>query len=80
MEKLTSEELMFLQEATSKLGNAKTMLGDLEIKKHEILSEVSTLKVMVQTKEQELINKYGLDSVINMETGQVKKKEKQWEK
>ena len=31
---------------------------------------------MVQTKEQELINKYGLDSVINMETGQVKKKEK----
>jgi hypothetical protein len=76
MEKLTSEELMFLQEATSKLGNAKTMLGDLEIKKHEILSEVSTLKVMVQTKEQELINKYGLDSVINMETGQVKKKEK----
>jgi hypothetical protein len=76
MEKLTSEELMFLQEATSKLSNAKTMLGDLEIKKHEILSEVSTLKVMVQTKEQELINKYGLDSVINMETGQVKKKEK----
>tara|TARA_R110000751_G_scaffold307400_1_gene428438 strand:+ start:1522 stop:1752 length:231 start_codon:yes stop_codon:yes gene_type:complete len=76
MEKLTSEELMFLQEATSKLSNAKTMLGDLEIKKHEVLSEVSTLKVMVQTKEQELINKYGLDSVINMETGQVKKKEK----
>jgi len=76
MEKLTSEELMFLQEATSKLSNAKTMLGDLEIKKHEILSEVSTLKIMVQTKEQELINKYGLDSVINMETGQVKKKEK----
>jgi len=74
MEKLTSEELMFLQESTSKLSNAKTMLGDLEIKKHEILSEVSTLKVMVQTKEQELINKYGLDSVINMETGQVKKK------
>lgn len=74
MEKLTSEELMFLQEATSKLSNAKTMLGDLEIKKHEILSEVSTLKIMVQTKEQELINKYGLDSVINMETGQVKKK------
>jgi hypothetical protein len=67
---------MFLQEATSKLSNAKTMLGDLEIKKHEVLSEVSTLKVMVQTKEQELINKYGLDSVINMETGQVKKKEK----
>ena len=76
MKKLTSEELMFLKESTSKLSNAKTMLGDLEIKKHEILSEVNTLKVMVQTKEQELISKYGLDSVINMETGEVKQKEK----
>tara|TARA_R110001592_G_scaffold60572_3_gene184413 strand:- start:156 stop:386 length:231 start_codon:yes stop_codon:yes gene_type:complete len=76
MEKLTTEELMFLQEATSKLSNAKTMLGDLEIKKSEILSEVGTLKVMVQSKEQELISKYGLDSVINMETGEVKQKEK----
>jgi hypothetical protein len=76
MEKLTTEELTFLQEATSKLSNAKTMLGDLEIKKSEILSEVATLKVMVQSKEQELISKYGLDSVINMETGEVKQKEK----
>jgi hypothetical protein len=76
MEKLTTEELTFLQEVTSKLSNAKTMLGDLEIKKSEILSEVATLKVMVQSKEQELISKYGLDSVINMETGEVKQKEK----
>jgi len=76
MEKLTTEELMFLQESTSKLSNAKTFLGDLEIKKHEILSEIGTLKVMVQSKEQELISKYGLDSVINIETGEVKQKEK----
>ena len=76
MKKLTSEELTFLKESTSKLSNAKTMLGDLEINKHEILSEVNTLKVRVQTKEQELISKYGLDSVINMETGEVKQKEK----
>ncbi len=80
METLTKEELSFLQESIKNLNSAKSFLADLEIKKHETLLMIDHHKKMVQAKEKELIDKYGLDSVINMETGQVKKKEKQWEK
>ena len=75
--KLETEELDFIKESTSKLNNAKTILGDLEIKKHEILSQIDVLKSDFQIKEKQLINKYGLDSVINMQTGEVKQKEQQ---
>ena len=51
------------------------MLGDIEIKKHELLLEIDGLKVQFQSKEKELIQKYGLNSVINMQTGEVKQKE-----
>ena len=80
MEALTKDELSFLQESIAKLNQAKSFLADLEIKKYETLLIIDHHKKKVQSKEKELINKYGLDSVINMETGQVKKKEKQWEK
>lgn len=73
--KLETEELNFIKESTAKLNNAKAMLGDLEIKKHEILSQIDILKSNFQIKEKQLIDKYGLDSVINIETGEVKQKE-----
>ena len=74
METLTKEELSFLQESIKNLNSAKSFLADLEIKKHETLLMIDHYKEKVQLKEKELIDKYGLDSVINMETGQVKKK------
>lgn len=73
--KLETEELNFIKESTAKLNNAKAMLGDLEIQKHEILSQIDILKSNFQIKEKQLIDKYGLDSVINIETGEVKQKE-----
>ena len=75
METLTKEELSFLQDSINNLNSAKSLLADLEIKKHETLLMIDKYKNMVQIKENELIDKYGLNSVINIETGQVKKKE-----
>jgi len=75
MKKLEKEELSFLQEATSKLNQAKNALGDLELKKHQILVEVDRLKKSVQEKEDILVNKYGPNSVINMQTGEVTQKQ-----
>jgi len=72
--KLETEELNFIKESTSKLNNAKSVLGDLEIKKHEILSQIDILKSDFKAKEKQLIDKYGLDSVINIETGEVTQK------
>jgi hypothetical protein len=73
--KLETEELNFIKESTAKLNNAKSILGELEIKKYEILSQIDSLKKEYQTREKQLIDNYGLDSVINMETGEVTKKE-----
>tara|TARA_R100001510_G_C7655610_1_gene214863 strand:- start:2587 stop:2817 length:231 start_codon:yes stop_codon:yes gene_type:complete len=75
MDTLTKEELSFLQDSIKNLNSAKSLLADLEIKKHETLLMIDKYKNMVQIKENELIDKYGLNSVINIETGQVKKKE-----
>ena len=75
METLIKEELSFLQDSIKNLNSAKSLLADLEIKKHETLLMIDKYKNMVQIKENELIDKYGLNSVINIETGQVKKKE-----
>ena len=73
--KLETEELNFIKESTAKLNNAKSILGELEIKKYEILSQIDSLKKEYQSREKQLIDNYGLDSVINMETGEVTKKE-----
>ena len=72
--KLETEELNFIKESTAKLNNAKSILGELEIKKYEILSQIDSLKKEYQTREKQLIDNYGLDSVINMETGEVTQK------
>jgi len=73
--KLEAEELNFIKEATSKLNAAKSMLGDLELKKNNIFKQIDMLQMQMEKKEQELISKYGLNSVINIETGDVKQKE-----
>ncbi len=41
--KLETEELNFIKESTAKLNNAKSILGELEIKKYEILSQIDSL-------------------------------------
>lgn len=73
--KLNESELNFIKESTAKLNSAKAMLGDIEIKKHELLLEIDGLKTQFQLKEKELVDKYGLNSVINMQTGEVKQKD-----
>lgn len=73
--KLTEAELTFIKEHTEKLNSAKTMLGEIEMKKHGLLKEIDTLKVMFQEKEKQLIDKYGLNSVINIQSGEVTQKQ-----
>lgn len=40
-----------------------------------MLLEIDGLKTQFQLKEKELVDKYGLNSVINMQTGEVKQKD-----
>ena len=50
-------------------------LGELEMQKSTILKEVDEVRVDFNKLESEFIEKYGLDSVINIKTGEITPKE-----
>ena len=50
-------------------------LGDLTLQKHGVCLRVEEIKSEFQKAEKSLMDKYGQDSVINLETGEVKPKE-----
>jgi len=73
--KLTQEELELVQTLNTDFTKLKISLGNLELQKQSILTEVDNLKLKFIENETELINKYGADSVINIQTGEVTTKE-----
>lgn len=75
MNQLTAEELQLLQEITTELTKSKISLGELEIKKFNIMQEIETMKNIFVEHEKLLSEKYGNDCVINIKTGEVTQKE-----
>jgi hypothetical protein len=73
--KLNTEELSQLQELQNKFQGYKMQLGELEMQKSTILREVDEVRVDFNKLESEFIEKYGLDSVINIKTGEITPKE-----
>ena len=73
--KLTQEELELVQTLNTDFTKLKISLGNLELQRQSILTEVDYLKLKFIENETELINKYGADSVINIQTGEVTTKE-----
>lgn len=72
---LTNEELSKIQEMNNEFTKAKMALGDLEIQKSNILKGVELLRADFAQQESLLINKYGQDAIINVQTGEVSKKQ-----
>jgi len=72
--KLSKEELEEVQSINTDYTKKKIMLGDLEIQKAAIVSEIGALKMKFAQNEKKLIDKYGKDSVINLQTGEVQQK------
>jgi len=72
--KLSKEELKEIQELNTEFTKKKMMLGDMEIQKAAIISEIGGMKMKFAQNEKKLIEKYGKDSVINLQTGEVQKK------
>jgi len=73
--KLEQLELNNIKELNKRFNNLKVSLGDAELQKLKIIEEIQSIKQNFQFMESELIKKYGKDSVIDLETGEVKKKE-----
>lgn len=69
--KLTSEELKDLQELNAAFNNAKNQLADLELNKMSLVAGLASLQNKFKEMEQSLVEKYGQDSVINLQTGEV---------
>tara|TARA_R110002051_G_scaffold319547_1_gene403746 strand:- start:600 stop:842 length:243 start_codon:yes stop_codon:yes gene_type:complete len=80
MEKITDQELENLQTMTAEFNKLKTQLGDLTLQKHGVCLRVEELKAEFVELEKSLMESYGSDSIINMETGEIKEKELEIEK
>ena len=72
---ITQDELTLIQTMNSDFAKAKMGLGDIELQKQGLLKHIDELKTVFGTHEKMLIEKYGADSVINMQTGEVTKKQ-----
>ena len=67
-------ELKLLQEFNSGFAKLKNQLGDLELQKQMILENVTDIKKQFKNLETELIEKYGDNCIINLETGIITEK------
>lgn len=73
---LTPEELKLVQDMNNDFTQAKLALGDLELRKQELFGAIAQMKSEFAKNEQVLVEKYGADSIINIMTGEITKKEK----
>lgn len=73
---LTIEELETIQELQKSFTKAKIALGDIELTKQDLLNEIAKLKEDFIANEKTLIDKYGIDAVINVKTGEITQKTK----
>jgi hypothetical protein len=72
---ITQEELSTIQNMNSDFAKAKMGLGDIELQKQGLLKAIDDLRTTFSQHERLLIEKYGADAVINMQTGEVTKKQ-----
>jgi predicted nucleic acid-binding Zn-ribbon protein len=77
MKNLKKTELVKLQTLNSDFVNLKTQLGDLELQKHLVVEKVQEVRSQFGKLEKELVKKYGENTTINLQTGELKEKEKE---
>lgn len=75
MKKVEEKELQELQSLNSEFVNKKSQLGDLEIQKSLVLKQVESIRIDFAKLEKVLLEKYGENSVINLQSGEIKEKE-----
>lgn len=72
--RLTSEELSNIQNLNAEFTRAKIALGDIELEKQAVLAKIDMIKATFAENEKVLIEKYGENAVINIQTGEVTEK------
>jgi hypothetical protein len=72
---ITQDELTKIQEMNSDFSKAKMAIGDVELQKQGLMRHIDAMKAEFSQHEKMLIEKYGKDSVINIQTGEVTQKQ-----
>jgi hypothetical protein len=71
MKKLTEEELTLLQGLQAEFNTLKMNLGDTILQQNQLMEQVAEVKGKFQKEEITLMEKYGKNATINLETGDV---------
>jgi hypothetical protein len=69
--KLTTEEFELISKINTEYSKMKNALAEFELSKYETFKSIEQLRKDFQVTETELIRKYGPDTVINMQTGDI---------
>jgi hypothetical protein len=72
MNKLTDIELSQLQDTSNHYNQIKIQLADAYIAQSNYLKQIEALKERYIEQEDAILMKYGKDTVINMNTGEIK--------
>lgn len=72
---LTEEEHNFIKEGSASYTKVKIALGELELQKQSLVEQAQMIVKSFNENEKTLIEKYGVNAVINMQTGEVTQKE-----
>ena len=72
---LTTEDLEFIRKGSADYTKIKINLGELELQKQGLIKQAHEIVDAFSNNERILIEKYGADSVINMQTGEVTQKQ-----
>jgi|TARA_R110002126_G_scaffold68454_2_gene173327 hypothetical protein len=75
MKKLTDAELKSIQDKQADFNKAKIQIADGVLMQYQLCKDIDAIKSEFGVIEKELIEKYGQDSSINMQTGEVKSAE-----
>ena len=75
MENLTKEELNKVQSFLTEFNTLKMKIGDTVLAQQSLTEQVKMLKDEYSAYETELMEKYGEDAIINVQTGEIGKKE-----
>ena len=75
MRKIAENELQELQGLHAEFNKIKSQLGDIALQEHALCLKTEAIRKSFQDLEKGLMEKYGENAVINLETGEVKQKE-----
>jgi hypothetical protein len=77
MEKITDEELSKVQGYVTEFNTLKMQIGDAELAKSALVKKVEHLREGYNKYELELMDSYGKDAIVNVQTGAITRKEEE---